>query len=124
MRRRWSLLLVALFLWACSGQVSTTTTSAAPALSPDASGVTSTTEAKATESLVWPGIEVLVTNDSGVFLVHSTGQATQLVTGPVTYAVEDTRGGLLLARVTDTDRNKGDTTRVTIYVDQILLTTS
>jgi hypothetical protein len=94
MHRRSLVLLVAFLLWACSGQVSTTT-STDPALSPDWSQVTSTTEATATGSLEWPGVEVLVTSDSGVFLIDSAGQATQLVTGPVTYAVEDTRGGLL-----------------------------
>lgn len=43
----------------------------------------------------WPAVEVLVTNDDGVFLIDTEGEITRLVKGRVAYAVDDTRGGLL-----------------------------
>ncbi|MDH3261581.1 MAG: hypothetical protein OEM84_11500 [Acidimicrobiia bacterium] len=43
----------------------------------------------------WPVVEVLVTNQDGVFYVDSAGEVSQLVIGRVVYAVDDTRGGLL-----------------------------
>ncbi len=43
----------------------------------------------------WPAVDVLVTNDDGVFLIDSTGKITQLVKGRVAYAIDDTGGGLL-----------------------------
>ncbi len=43
----------------------------------------------------WPAVEVLVTNDDGVFNIDASGAVSQLVEGRVAYAADDTRGGLL-----------------------------
>lgn len=54
------------------------------------------TEAEPTsEAPDWPSVEILVTNEDGMFQIDADGEITQLAKGRVAYAVDDTRGGLL-----------------------------
>ncbi|MDH3397950.1 MAG: hypothetical protein OEM81_08990 [Acidimicrobiia bacterium] len=101
MRRVALLCGVSLLLWACTEGAASTTTTSAPSTSPSSSSTTvstpssSTSVASTTTSIVpeWPVVEVLVTNQDGVFYVDSAGEVSQLVIGRVVYAVDDTRGG-------------------------------
>ena len=105
--RRWLVVLVVLALIsaACAGgsrgPSSTgngTSTRSVPAATSEPGEPSSTVQAEASTTVAapaWPAVEVLVTNDDGVFLIDTEGEISQLVKGRVAYAVDDTRGGLL-----------------------------
>ncbi len=99
MRRLALLVVFGLLLWACTGGGSPTSTVSSTSTGPQAAAAstTGTTVASSTTttSPVWPQVEVLVSNDDGVFSIDATGEVMQLVKGRVAYAVDDTRGGLL-----------------------------
>ena len=99
MRRVALMLGLALLLWACTENTSTTTVAPTTTVTSTSSAPSTTTTTVSTTStsavIEWPGVEILATNDDGVFYIDSAGKVTQLVKGPVAYAVDDTRGGLL-----------------------------
>ena len=104
--RRWFVVLVVLAVIsaACAGDsggppsTEAPTTSGVPVPTSGLVGPSTTVPAETSTTIVapaWPAVEVLVTNDDGVFLIDTEGEISQLVKGRVAYAVDDTRGGLL-----------------------------